>query len=447
MIGKNLGLKISWHISKEMEDNLSEKEPEQENEQTHQIDTHLLQEIVLRIAKHPEPLYSLPKRLDALARLSFSNRECRDIVFQIGLPALMKEHVPEGEMKAHSQAEIPTFENLAYMSDGMIFQLKNTWIPLPEVISQKTRNKIHDDIASGGTHQTRRWVAVQEFMDLVERMETRWDLIPLHREIHSRRYMSISRNDAMSEFLLSRADMMKLTGSYMRMQFNLDAVRDLALEIHGSKSAIDKKIAAAIAVQEQKKAAKVARVEIRRQRVKSILDDFEAEFDGDDAFNDDSQDWNQLLRRHGDLEDAVKAFETSSKKAVAQLAALKAFTLDLVVSRMRDVLVRRHGIDPWPKMIYAMPIPLDFYIHFQDSQNAYDSIVWYDSEDQGDIDFVRLASERWRTVLQRFAQEGLPSPDVRPVTPIQRRFIKNCGKYIQTGQDAHLDHAIEIARA
>ena len=416
------------------------------------VDSHLLQEIALRFARNPEPLFSLPRRLDALVKFSLLNRECHDIVFDMALPELIARNVPKGETKAHSERVPPSFESLAAMSDGVIYQIKTMWIPMVDVISQKTKGMIERKVREN-SNENNRWVAVQQLMDLVENPKKRWNLVPLHRELYAHRYMLITRAGAMINYQLSKPDLIKLSSrGYLRNTFSLDEVLDLALEVHGSMVAIERKIAIANADEEKRKIAKSTRADLRNQRVQSVVTEFEAAFASDAAFKGGSQDWNRLLWKHGDVGNAVRVFQMSRiLPSSPKLEMLKRIAVDLAVSRMRDVLSRRRIIHPWPHCVYASH---HFHLYFKEIEEAFDDVVWYGSEDQRDVELVNSTCNRWRIALQRFELEHLRSPEVvgavqiaNGTNGVRRRYLKKCLQFLRSGEVEHLDEAIEIAHA
>ncbi len=301
----------------------------------------------------------MPRRLNDLVKFAILNRECHDIVLNLAIPELIKRHVPVGEIEAHSNREFPSLEMFAYMSDSQVVQMKRECIPLYDVVSEKTRNEINNQ-------GSQRWGAVHELLDVAERQ---WNFVPLHRELHVRKYMVTSRSNAMTMYMLSNADLSELG---VRQQYNTDDILDLAREVHGSMAAIER----AKAIKERQRVLKVARMELRSQRVRSVMAAFEAAFVGDDAFEGDSEDWRQLLKAYLDVNEAVQAFRTSKKK---NPTPLKTFAVDLAISRMRDVLVRRRRIVPWPT--------------FMSTNQSYEDLVWYDSQDANDIEVVRIMSD------------------------------------------------------
>jgi hypothetical protein len=282
--------------------------------------------------------------------------------------------------------------------------------------------------------------------DLYDDPVKRWNIVPLHREIHARKYMTISRRDAMSTYMLTKVDLRKLSpNGSLRLQFVVDRVRDLALEVHGSTAVIDQKKAEVAAIAERKRLAKVARVEIRAQRIRAIKEEFErvlGEEEEDGGLQPD--DWSHLLSRHGDVREAVHAFEIDRKSsrpgasAVAALDALKTFAQDMAISRMREVLQRRRNIVPWPA---RRP---NHHYFLMDINTDYESVVWYDSQDQEEIDVVRNASERWGILLERFAQANVQT-HLDVLTHTNAIIGKECYRYMMYGRVTHLEAAIRVA--
>jgi hypothetical protein len=401
------------------------------------LPTYILQEIALYFVNDPEHLHTLPQRLSVLMKMSAINREWQSTIFEVAMPELIRKHVPAGEQKAHAERTPPTFENLAEMGDGMLFRNRSEWIPFGSVVSQKTRDRI---AAREPTYEvTRRWVNVQEIRDLYEDPVKRWNLVPLHREIHARKYMTIGRADAMSKYMLTKTDLRKLSpNGLLRLQFNVDSVCDLAAEIHGSMAAIEKKKADASAIAERKRLAKVARIELRTHRVQSLKEESITKLQ-EEGYVLDPDDWSILLDRHGDVKDAVHAFEISTKASgSAALDALKTFALDLAISRMRDVLQRRRNVAPWPS---RRP---NYHYFLREIQASYDTVVWYDSEDPEDLDVVRNASERWGVLLERFAQANVQT-HLDVLTHTNSRIGKECYKYMLDGDEDNMENAVRAA--
>ena len=346
-------------------------------------------DVLLCVALDPEPLLTLRARAKTLAAVAQASRAFRNIVRERVWPAMMRMHVEASAIEAHAVRAPPTLESLALARDGELVAMSRDLLLLP-----------------GSLWITSSTFRAHHVRELLDAARWKWDFVPLIHEVRRRSGALMRRSVALSRFRLKGSDL-----SGLRQQHGYvctQDVSDVALRVHGSKAAIDRVRDAEAALRLARRSARDARAQGRIDRRSEVKT---AALAAVEAVGGGPDDWSSLIFLHMDVEAAVSAYEvTTSLPTGAKHRQLRDRAVALAAERLKGVCTRRNLL-PWP--------PRDVRgLLSRETLDAYEDVVWFDSDNAESRALVEAASRRWTLI-----QQTLLPPEVW--SPRQKAF---CGR-------------------
>jgi hypothetical protein len=238
------------------------------------------------LAADPEVLHSLSQRTRTLGALRGVDRECRDIVRTIGVPALVTEHVRPDLLEWFARLERPDLAYVACMSDSKLSRYQKMLRADEPRRAHAPRAADQDQIDLELQQESERderegmrpvwstlWAAdARQRREAVTRVLAlgastwRWALLPLKRELAARRQVQVVGTEVMREMRLKPRDLTGCTpwsGARGAHYYRREECLDVCLHVHGSSAALAARIREARAASERRAEAR-ARGDQRR---------------------------------------------------------------------------------------------------------------------------------------------------------------------------------------